>query len=316
MNLQKEIKLMIELPSLQFFALGDNNDLPVRRYNTQFVDLLPTVFNKRAYFGDFSAGGLEVLDGIQFNDEAFKLKTSDIPSVLATYSTDANTAFGTGTSNSTRFGPLKEIIYSNVAVPYEATWAIHEGFDRFTVNTDLDAAVADRLTLATERQMQLFDRVAATRLNTAAGVAGQVALADYTDQAVNELFNTLTKNYIDLEVDVTSVVAKVNADLYNAIVNGSLATTNKSSAVNIDDNNIVRFKGIEIQAVPAGLLPSGVGALVYPKSIGKMFVGINTLRTIEAIDFDGQQLQGAGKYGSYVLPDNAKAVFAVTVTGP
>ena len=43
-----------------------------------------------------------------------------------------------------------------------------------------------------------------------------------------------------------------------------------------------------------------------------MFVGISTTRTIESVDFDGVQLQGAAKGGTYTLDDNKKAIVKVT----
>lgn len=297
-------------------ALGNNNDLAARRYNKQFRDLLQTVYNKKSYFADFSAGGIETLDGIQFNATAFSLKTSDIPTVLGVYNTGAAVAFGAGTSNTNRFGNRTEIIYSDIDVPYEAPWALHEGIDRFTVNNDLDAAVADRLVLAAQAQTKRYDVAMATALNTNKGATE--ALGGYTDAAIITLFNNLSKKYIDLEVDTANVVAKVGADLYNAIVNGTLTTTGKNSTVNIDANGITRFKGFIIEPVPSNTLPAGVAALVFPRGIGKFFVGINTVRTVESEDFDGVALQGAGKYGSYVLPDNKPAIVAVTepVPGP
>ena len=42
---------------------------------------------------------------------------------------------------------------------------------------------------------------------------------------------------------------------------------------------------------------------------------INTARTIESEDFDGVALQGAGKAGEFILPDNKKAVAKATTPG-
>ena len=47
--------------------------------------------------------------------------------------------------------------------------------------------------------------------------------------------------------------------------------------------------------------------------VGKQFTGINTARVIEATDFDGKALQGAGRAGEYILPANKKAVMKVTL---
>ena len=67
--------------NLQLFA-GENNDLAVRQYQKEFKKLLQAVFAKRSYFADFFGGGLEALDGVENNKNAFSVKTSDIPVVV------------------------------------------------------------------------------------------------------------------------------------------------------------------------------------------------------------------------------------------
>lgn len=292
-------------------ALGNNNELAVGRYEKQFKDLLQTVFNKRSYFSDMSAGGIEALDGVKESATAFSVKTSDIAVTVGTYNTGADVAFGTGTANTTRFGNRTEVIYSNIDVPYTGTWAIHEGIDRFTVNNDFQRALADRLALNARAQANLIDGAVATYLSDNAGHTEQLATMD--DAGVRALFDALSAHYINLEVDTNNVVAKVSPELYNAIVDGALATTAKASSVNIDANGITRFKGFVIQAVPTAKLAGNV-ALVYPQGVGKAFVGISTTRTQEAIDFDGVVIQGAGKHGAYIPLDNLQAV--AKVTGP
>ena len=306
------INLVLKL-DLQFFAAGDNNDLPVRRYEKQFKDMLQTVFNKRAYFGDFSAGGIEALDGVKESATAFSIKTTDIPMVLGTYATGANVAFGTGTANTSRFGPRKEIIYVNTDVPYAANWAFDEGLDRFTVNAELQAAVADRLVLQAQAQTKLMDDAVAAFLNTNAGKTEQ--LTAYDEAAVSALFDKLSVYYTDLEV-VGTKVAKVTPQLYNIIIASKLTVKEKGSSVNIDTDYIYSYKDFVIQKVPTSKIPSGSCALVYVPSIGKTFTGISTTRTIEVEGFDGIALQGAGKYGNFIPNDNKKAVTKVTVPTP
>ena len=102
-------------------------------FASDFVGLLPVVFRAKAAFtGVF--GDLQAVDGVSDSDTAMRVKTNDLPTVVGTYSTEPNVAFGTGTANSSRFGQMKEIIYNDVAVPYSDPWAIHEGLDRFTVS--------------------------------------------------------------------------------------------------------------------------------------------------------------------------------------
>ena len=294
-------------------ALGNNNDLPVRLYSKQFLEILQTVYANQAFFNDFTASGtIEALDGVKDNDAAFYVKTSDIAHVLGTYNTGANIAFGTGTSSSSRFGQMTEIIYSNIAVPYTGTWSFNEGMDRFTVNNDLSSAVADRLELNAKQRTNLFDRVVATAMSD---VATTVPLASTTYDNILALFNTLSSNYTNLEVTGDKVAA-VTPEIYNMIVDGPSNTTAKNALVSIADNNVVRFKGFEIREVPTSKMPAGTQLLTYVKGIGKAFTGISTVRTVEAIDFDGQMLQGAGRYGTYIPLDNAKAIFKVVVPTP
>ena len=313
MALGNNIELAVQLPSLQFFALGNNNNLAVGRYEKQFKDLLTTVFNEKSYFADMSANGIEALDGIKESDTAFSVKTSDIAVTVGTYNTDANVAFGTGTANTSRFGNRTEIIYSNVDVPYSGTWTIHEGIDRFTVNNDFQRALADRLALNARAQAKVIDDATSAYLNTNAGTT--LALTALDDAGVRALFDEASAHFINIEVDTTNVVAKVSPELYNAIVDGALATGAKASSVNIDANGITRFKGFIIEAVPSAKL-SGNAAIFYPRGVGKVFTGIATTRTAEAMDFDGVVIQGAGKHGAYVPLDNQVAIVKVTPPTP
>ena len=297
--------------NIQLFA-AENNDSPVRTYQKEFKGLLQAVFKKQSYFGDFFGGGIEALDGVQHNETAFYVKTSDIPVVFgAGYVKDANTAMGTGTGKSSRFGERTEIIYTDTPVNYSWEWNFHEGIDRHTVNNSFDVAVADRLDLQAQAKTQKFNYQHSQFIAASAGKTE--ALTEYTDAAVLALFNKLSKYYTNIHA-IGEKVAKVNSDLYNAIVDHSMTTTSKGSAANIDSNGIVRFKGFVIEEIPDDVLSGNVIAYVYIRGVGKAFTGINTARTVESEDFDGVALQGAGKAGEYIPEDNKKAV--VKVTGP
>lgn len=298
--------------NIQFFAAGNNNNQNVRMYQLQFRQLLQAVFQKRAYFRDFFGGGIEALDGVQDNENAFFVKTSDIPVVVGTYDTGANVAFGTGTANSTRFGERKEIIYVNTPVPYTWDWAIHEGIDRFTVNNDFNAAIADRLDLQAQAKMSQFNAKHGKFISDNAGHAE--TLADFTPDNVLALFNTLSNYFVNIEA-VGTKAAKVTPELYNAIVDHPLATTGKHSSANVDTNNILMFKGFAIEEIPEAMFQDTEVAYAYIQGVGKAFTGINTTRTIESEDFDGVALQGAGRAGEFILPDNKPAVVKVTTPG-
>lgn len=292
--------------NLQAFAAGDNNDQPVRRYEKQFKELMQAVFKVQSYFGDFFGGGIEALDGIQHKDTAFSVKTSDIPVVVgAGYIEDADVAFGSGTGKSNRFGERKEIIYTDTDVKYSWGWNFHEGIDKHTVNNDFDSAVADRLDLQAQAKIKLFNRQHGAFISSVAGKV--IAIEDYSAANVLKLFNNLNAYFVNIEA-VGVKKAKVNTLLYNAIIDHPLSTTSKHSAADVDNNGITRFKDFEIEEVPDSMFAEGECCYAYIAGIGKAFTGIETARTIESEDFDGVALQGAGKAGEYILPDNKKAV--------
>lgn len=299
--------------NLQLFAAGDNNDQAARSYQLEFKKLLSAVFKKQSYFADFFGGSIEVLDGVRENETAFYVKTSDIPVVVGTgYNKDENTAFGTGTGKSSRFGDRTEIIYTNTPVNYGWGWNWHEGIDRHTVNNDFNAAVADRLELQARAKTQTFNSKHAAFISASAGKSEN--LASYDADAVLALFNILAAYYTNIEA-VGELRAKVKPELYNAIVDHPLVTSAKGSSVNIDTNGVVKFKDFSIEKVPDKMFAGNECCYTYIPSVAKAFTGINTARTVESEDFDGVAFQGAGKAGEFILPDNKKAVCKVVFTG-
>ena len=293
--------------NLQLFA----GETIVRTYQKEFKGLLQAVYKKQSYFADFFNGGIEALDGVQHNETAFYVKTSDIPVVFGdAYNNDAAVAMGAGTGNTSRFGQRTEIIYTDTPANYTWDWKFHEGIDRHTVNNNFEAAVADRLDLQAQAKTQLFN---VKHSEFIADVAGETeTLAGYTNEAVLALFNKLSKYFTNIHA-VGERIAKVNADLYNAIVDHALTTSGKGSAANIDTNGVVRFKGFAIEEVPEDVMTEGAVAYAYIKGVAKAFTGINTTRTIESEDFDGVALQGAGKAGEFIPEVNKKAVVKVAL---
>lgn len=290
-----------------------NQQLAARSYQLEFRQLLQAVFKHQAYFRDFFGGNIEALDGVTHNENAFYVKTSDIPVVVGKeYDKGENVGFGTGTSQSTRFGPRKEIIYTDTPVPYTWEWVYHEGIDRHTVNADFNAAIADRLDLQARAKMQEFNANHSKFISDSAGKS--VELTDLTEKAVSDLFDELFAHYLDNQVGGIKV-ARVNADLYNAIVNGGLAVKEKGSSIGIDANYVNMFKDFVIEPLPATMFQDGDAAYTYIPDIAKAFTGINTARTVESEDFDGLALQGTGKAGEFILDDNKPAVTKVTIDG-
>lgn len=263
-----------------------NQNLNARSYQREFKELLQAVFRRQAYFADFFGGEIEALDGVSHNDVAFYVKTSDIPVVVGSeYNKGANVGFGTGTGNSTRFGPRTEIIYTDTPVPYTWEWVYHEGIDRHTVNNSLENAIADRLELQAQAKTAEFNKNHSKFISS---VATKVeTLSDYSEDAVLALFNTLSAYYTNIEA-IGTKTAKVTPELYNAIVDHPLTTSAKNSSANIDSNNILMFKGFIIEEIPETMFQEDEVAYLYVQNVGKAFTGINTARTIESEDFDGR----------------------------
>lgn len=292
---------------------GENNNLAVRSYQKQFKELLQAVYQKQAYFREFFGGGIEALDGVTHNKTAFSIKTSDIPVVIGSeYNKGENVAFGTGTSNSTRFGERQEIIYTDTDVPYDWEWVFHEGIDRHTVNNDFAATIADRSELQAQAKVQLFDDKGGLFISKNADKA--IEIAEITNETVLKLFNDLSNAYVNMEA-IGTKMAWVKPELYNAIVDHPITTTAKHSGVNIDTNGLLTFKGFVIKEVPETKFQEGELAYSSITGVGKQFTGINTTRTIESEDFDGVAFQGAGKAGEFILPANKKAVIKVVEAG-
>ncbi|WP_437788557.1 phage capsid protein [Lacticaseibacillus paracasei] len=278
----------------------ENNNLPVRTYQKQFIGLMQTVFGVQSTFTP-TFGALQAIDGVQNNAIAFSVKANDVPVAVGTYNTDPNVAFGTGTSNSNRFGPMKEIIYGDIDVPYSFGWSFNEGIDQLTVNNDLNAAVADRLNLQAQAKTRLFNsKLGAYLVASAAADLGAV-------DDVNKVFEAASERYTDLEV-VVPVRAYVTAEVYNAIIDHQLVTSAKGSAVNIDENGIVRFRDIIVTKTPTRYM-DGKSIIFAPDNVGRAFTGINVVRTIQSENFAGVALQGAGKAGQWISDDNRQAIF-------
>lgn len=288
-----------------------NQNNPVRRYETQYRDMLSTVFGVRAAFAG-ALSVIQVLDGVQENAKAFSVKTNDTPVVIGEYKTGATDGgFGDGSGANSRFGDLTEIKYQNTDVEYDYTLSIHEGLDRYTVNNDLNAAVADRLKLQSEAQTRQMNKRIGKYLSDNAGTTE--ALADFTEDKVKALFNKVNAYYINQEV-TAPVAIYLRPELYNAIIDMTANTSAKGSSVSIDNNGLARYKGFALVETPAQYFDTGVVAVFSPDGIVIPFVGISTARTIEATEFDGVKLQAAAKGGTYVLDDNKKAIVKVTGT--
>ena len=290
--------------------MAGNQNLPVRQYVPQYRQVLSTVFGARAAFRGALAP-LQTLDGIQFNSKAFSVKTNSTPVVIGSeYAKGANDGgFGDGTGKTSRFGNMTEVIYADTDVNYDYELTIHEGLDRYTVNNDLNAAVADRFKLQSEAQTRQMNNRIGVFLDTNAGKAE--VLTDFQEASIKALFNKLDAYYTDLEV-TAPITVYLRSEFYSAIVDMTSNTSAKGSSVSLDSNGLAKYKDFTLEKTSAKYFPSGTIALLSPDSVTIPFVGIQTARTIEATDFDGVELQAAAKAGTFILDDNKKAVVKIT----
>nr|DAR37834.1 MAG TPA: major capsid protein [Caudoviricetes sp.] len=290
----------------------NNNNLPVRVYTPQYTRMLSTIFGVQKAFAGALAP-IQTLDGIQHNTKAFMVKTNNTPVVVGTYDADSTKVFGAGTGIGSRFGEMKEVIYQNTEVDYDYTLAIHEGIDRFKVNNDLNAAVADRLRLHSEAQTRKINEKIGKFLSANAGETKELAKLDETN--IQKLFNQVNVYVVNTEINAP-IKCYLRVQVYNAIID--MASTNKSkgSNINLDSNGLLKYKNIELVVVPEQYFENNVVAIFSPDGIVIPFIGIETARTIEAQDFDGLKLQAAAKGGTFVLDDNKKAIIKVTSAAP
>lgn len=293
--------------------MATNQDQAARIYVPQYRNILSTVFNAKAAFRGALAP-LQTLDGIQSNAKAFSVKTSSTPVVIGDdYLTGANDGgFGDASGKKSRFGEMTEVIYQDTDVNYDYELTIHEGIDRYTVNNDLNAALADRFNLQAQAQTRKVNVRTGKFLSDNAGHTE--TLADFTEANVKTLFNTVDTYYTDLEVDA-QITVYLKSELYNAILDMASTTSAKGSSISLDDNKMLKYKDFSLEKTPAKYFQTGVLAIFSPDGIIIPFIGISTARTVEAIDFDGVELQAAAKGGTYALDDNKKAIVKVTSVG-
>lgn len=291
--------------------MPSNQNNPARRYEKEYVGILSTVFSVKRSFSRALAP-IQIKDGVQENEEAFSVKTNSTPVVVNdTYLKGVNDVMGDGSGKKSRFGDITEVKYANTPVKYDYELTIHEGIDRYTVNNDVDAAIADRLKLQSEAQVLGMNTRNGKHLDSVAGKS--LALADFSEEKLKKLFNDMRTYYVNLGVRVP-IVAYVRPEVLNALVDMTSTNTSKGSTVSMDDNGLQKYKGFILEETPAQDFPTGTLGIFSPDAITIPFVGISTARVIETEDFDGVKLQAAGKGGTFTLDDNKKAIAKITGT--
>ena len=286
--------------------------MAIKLYTQAYAGQLPDLFVKKSRFLRAFGGNIQTIIGAEADEDFLKLKVSDTDVVIQEYSTEPNVAFGTGTGNSNRFGPRKEVKSVDLQVPFDTPLAIHEGIDSYTVNDIPDQVVAERLALHGIAWAERYDGVMSKVLSDTASAT----LTGTLDEAgVTKAFNDAHKAFVNNRVSRNIAwVAYVNTDVYNLLVDNKLATTAKNSETNVDDQAVYKFKGFIIEEVEDDKFQTGENIVFAADNVGVAGVGIPVTRTIDSEDFAGVALQGAGKLGKYVPEKNKKAILKATLT--
>lgn len=282
--------------------------MAVKEYTKQYVRTLPAIYEKRALFLRTFGGRLQVKDGVKESDTFMEFKVSDTSDVvIQEYNTGENVAFGTGTGNSNRFGPRREIKSTTRSVNYKEPLAIHEGIDNFTVNDIPEQVVAERLALHAEAWTEHLNEVLAELLSTS---ASETLTGD-----VVKVFNDARATFLNNKVKKSLArVAYVTADVYNYLVDNNLTTSGKKSSANIDTGEIEKFKGFILEEIPDEYFQTGENIIFAVDNIGIVGVGVQIARAFDSEDFAGVALQGAAKYADYMPEENVKGILKANAT--
>ncbi|WP_373752356.1 capsid protein [Jeotgalibaca porci] len=286
--------------------------MAMKIYTQQYAGMLPNIFEaKSAYLRAFG-GSIQTIFGAEADEDYLKLKISDTDVVIQNYSTDPNVAFGTGTGNSNRFGPRKEVKSIDMQVPFDAPLSIHEGIDRYTVNDIPEQVVAERLALHAVAWAERYDSIMKTVISEQ---ASETLTGNLSEAGVTKLFADARKAFVNNKVSNSIAwVAYVTADVFNFLIDSELAKTDKNSSVNIDAQAMYKFKGFELVELPDDKFVATENAYFVADGVGQAGVAIPVARTFESEDFAGVALQGSGKLGKFIPEKNEKAILKATLT--
>lgn len=288
---------------------GQNNDRAVRVFREQQINILQTVFNKRSYFAR-AMRKLQV-NGIENNEYAFRLKVNNQQLAFTTYNTGPNVGFGTGTSNSSRFGNRTEIKYTTLDVPFQWTNALDVGIDEFTVNNDMATAMADIKEKLAILEMRFADRKIAEELVASAGKNFVEPLQD--PERVIKAVEKARQHLVNVEAVTAGRIMFLTPDIYGLIADATQSTTAKNASIDVKSARMVEVtRGFDLIEVPEDFMPVGVKIIATIEEITTPFIGIETSRVLPTVEaHTGAAVQYASKGGIYTLEDNKKAIVTV-----
>lgn len=288
--------------------------MAIKLYTKQYAGMLQDIFESKSAFLRAFGGEIQTIEGAEADSNFLNLKISDTDVVIQNYNTGENVGFGTGTGSTNRFGPRKEVKSVDLQVPFDTPLAIHEGIDSYTVNDIPEQVIAERLALHAVAWAENYDAVMSAELSAN---ADETLTGELTEEGVTKLFADARKKFVNNKVsNSVAWVAYVNADIYNFLIDSKLATTDKNSSANVDEQSIYKFKGFILVELPDDKFQEDEQAYFVADNVGVAGIGIPVARTMDSEDFAGVALQGAGKLGKYIPEKNKKAILKATLTEP
>lgn len=271
-------------------------------YTKNYMAMLAKITESRSRFLRSFGGQIQIYDGIADSDTMLHLKVNNTKAVIKKYDKGENVGFGTGTGSTNRFGQRLEIKSIDLTVPYEAPIAIHEGIDNVTVNDVPDKVVAERLEENALAQTEYINELFAKALSDN---ASETLTGKMTEEGVTKTFAAARKKFVNNKISKSIAwVAYVTSDVYDFLIDSKLATTAKNSSANIDEQSLYKFKGFVLEETPDEYFQEGEQVMFVVDGVGIAGVGLQIVRTIDADDFYGVAIQGAGKYGKYIADEN------------
>ena len=222
--------------------------MAIKLYTKQYAGMLQNIFESKSAFLRAFGGNIQTIQGAEADSNFLNLKISDTDVVIQDYNTGENVGFGSGTGSTNRFGTRKEVKSVDLQVPFDTPLAIHEGIDSYTVNDIPDQVIAERLALHAVAWAENYDAVMSAELSTN---ADETLTGELTEEGVTKLFADARKKFVNNKVsNSVAWVAYVNADIYNFLIDSKLATTDKNSSANIDEQSMYKFKGFILVELP------------------------------------------------------------------
>ena len=287
--------------------------MAIKNYTLEHAGIIPDIFENKSIFLKAFGGQIQTTVNQESEATFLRLKNIDSAVVVQNYSTDPDVAFGTGTSNSNRYGERREIKATDVSVPYEAPLSVNEGVDKLTVNSpDYDEIVSGRVAAITAEWANQYDKVMGKAISDN---ASETLDGELTEAGVVKVFNDARKAFVVNKVSKTiGWTAYVTSDVFNLLVDSDLAKTVKGSTVDIDNGEIYKFKGFEL--VEVGEKGDELLNDIYftANGVGVSGIAIEETRVGQTLDYAGTVIVSVSKLGKHIPEPNKKAIVVANLT--